>query len=97
MQVNISTRHGEISEATQERITEKVGKLKRYFDRLMAVNVIVDLEKTDEPKLEIIVTPEHKHDFIANHQSKDMFASVDQVVAKLEQQIKKYKEKIQER
>jgi putative sigma-54 modulation protein len=96
MQVRISTRHGELSEATRKKITEKVEKLQRFFERLMSIDVTVDLEKADEPKIEAVVTPEHKHDFVANHQSKDMFVSVDQVVAKLEQQIKKYKEKIQD-
>jgi putative sigma-54 modulation protein len=96
MQVEVSTRHGELSEVTQKKITEKVEKLQRYFERLMSINVTVDLEKPDEPKIEVIVTPEHKHDFVASHQSKDMFASLDHVIAKLEQQIKKYKEKIQD-
>ena len=96
MQVRISTRHGELSAATQDKIRQKVEKLHRYFERLMSIDVTVDLEKADEPDIEIIASAEHKNDFIANHQSKDMFGSVDKVVAKLEQQIKKYKEKIQD-
>jgi putative sigma-54 modulation protein len=96
MQVKISTRHGELSDVTQKKIMEKVEKLQRYFERLMLIDVTVDLEKADEPKIEIIVTSEHKHDFVASHQSKEMFASLDQVISKLEQQIKKYKEKIQD-
>ena len=37
MQTNISARHGHLSSSTQERITEKVEKLNRYFDRLTAI------------------------------------------------------------
>lgn len=96
MQVRISTRHGELSALTQEKIQQKVEKLQRYFERLTSIEVTVDLEKADEPNIEIIAKAEHKQDFIANHQSKDMFGSVDKVVGKLEQQIKKYKEKIQD-
>lgn len=95
MQVRISTRHGEISEATREKIAKKVEKLQRYFERLMSIDVTVDLEKEDEPNIEVIATAEHKNDFVAAHRSKDMFGSLDQVIAKLESQIKKYKEKIQ--
>lgn len=96
MQVRISTRHGEISEATREKITKKVEKLQRYFERLMSIDVTVDLEKADEPNIEVVATAEHKNDFVAAHRSKDMFGSLDQVITKLESQIKKYKEKIQD-
>ena len=97
MQVTISTRHGEISEATKEKIIQKVEKLQRFFDRLTAVDVTVNLDKADEPSIEVAVKSEKRDDFVASYQSNDMFGSVDQVIAKLEQQIKKHKEKLRER
>ena len=96
MQVRIATRHGEISDATKEKITKKVEKLQRYFERLMSIDVTVDLEKADEPTIEVIASAEHKSTFVASHTSKDMFGSVDQAVSKVEQQLKKYKQKIQD-
>ena len=97
MQINISTRHGEISDTTKEKIIQKVEKLQRFFDRLTSIDVTVNLDKADEPSIEIAVQSEKRHDFVASYQSNDMFGSVDQVVAKLEQQIKKHKEKLKER
>jgi len=97
MQINISTRHGEISDATKEKITQKVEKLQRFFDRLTSIDVTVNLDRADEPSIEIAVQSVKRHDFVASYQSDDMFGSVDQVVAKLEQQIKKHKEKLKER
>ena len=97
MQINISTRHGEISDATKEKIAQKVEKLQRFFDRLTSIDVTVDLDKADEPKIEVAVQSEKRHNFVADYQSGDLFGSVDQVVAKLEQQIKKHKEKLRER
>ena len=97
MQINISTRHGDISDATKEKIVQKIEKLQRFFDRLTAVDVTVNLDKADEPSIEIAVRPEKREDFVASYQSNDMFGAVDQVVAKLEQQIKKHKEKLKER
>lgn len=96
MQVKVSTRHGTISDATKEKIEKKFQKLERFFERLTSIEVTVDLAKADEPIIEAIVSAEHKSDFVASHTSKDMFGSVDQVITKLEQQIKKYKEKIQD-
>jgi putative sigma-54 modulation protein len=97
MQINISTRHGVVSDATKEKITQKVEKLLRFFERLTSIDVTVDLSKADEPSIEIAIKSEKRDDFVASYQSGDMFGAVDQVVAKLEQQIKKHKEKLKER
>jgi len=97
MQINISTRHGEINDATKEKIIQKVEKLQRFFDRLTFIDVTVDLDKADEPNIEIAVRSEKRNDFVASYQSSEMFGAVDQVVAKLEQQIKKHKDKVKER
>ena len=95
VQVQISTRRGELSQATQEKITKKLEKLQRFFDRITAVDVTVDLTKADEPIIDVRVSAESANDFLARDSSKDMFGSLDAIIAKLEQQIKKYKEKIQ--
>ncbi len=59
------------------------------------IEVTVDLQ--DEMKLvELNVSAEHKHDFVASERNKDVLAAVDIVVAKLESQLRKYKEKIQD-
>ena len=97
MQVNISTRHGDISDATKEKIKQKVEKIQRFFERLTSVDVTVDLEKADEPNIDVVVRSEKRDDFVASYRSGDMFGSLDQVVSKLEQQIKKHKEKLKER
>ena len=97
MQVNISTRHGDISDTTKEKIIQKVEKIQRFFERLTSVDVTVDLDKADEPNIEIIVRSEKRDEFVASYRSNDMFGSLDQVMSKLEQQIKKHKEKLKER
>jgi putative sigma-54 modulation protein len=97
MQINVSTRHGEISDATKEKIIHKVEKLQRFFDRLTAVDVVLDLKKADEPSIKVTVQSERRDDFVASYESNDMFGSIDQIVAKLEQQIKEHKEKVKDR
>lgn len=97
MQINISTRHGSVSDATREKIAERVEKLTRYFDRLISIDVTVDLERRDQPLVDLKVSAEHKHDFVAEVQGDDLMASLDIVVNKVEQQIRKYKQRIQDR
>ena len=97
MQVQISTRHGHLSDASQQRITAKAEKLLRIFDRLTAIEIIVDLTDSSAPRVDAKVSAEHKHDFVAHDQSDELMTSVDTVVHRLEQQLRKYKEKVQER
>jgi ribosome hibernation promoting factor len=97
VQIKVSTRHGQLSEASQEKISAKAEKLTRIFDRLTAIDVIVDLSDEANPKVDLKVAAEHKHDFVAHDQSESLMASVDNVIEKMEQQLRKYKEKVQER
>lgn len=97
MQIGISTRHGRLSEAAQQRIAAKGQKLLKIFDRLTAIEFIVDLTDSATPRVDLKVSAEHKHDFVAHHQSDSLMASVDAVVHRLEQQLRKYKERVQER
>jgi putative sigma-54 modulation protein len=95
VQIKISARHGHLNEETQEHIRDKAGKLLHYFQRIMQIEVLVDL-KDDEKFVEILVSAEHKHDFVASDRSKELLGAVDQVLSKLEAQIRKYKEKVQD-
>lgn len=97
MQIQISTRHGHLSDKSQERITAKVEKLLKTFERLTAIEVIIDLTDSTKPRVDLKVSAEHKHDFVAHHQSDNLLGSLDEVVHRLEQQLRKYKEKAVER
>ena len=93
MQVGISARHGHLSEASQEKIREKVDKLNRFFDRLTAIDVTIDLEHRETPRVDLRVSAEHKHDFGASIDAGELMAGVDAVVQKVEEQLRRYKEK----
>ncbi len=97
MQIRISARHGHLGEATQAFIREKAQKLLRFFERLTSIEVTVDLKNDDSKMVEFVVSAEHKHDFVARETNADVLAAVDLVVDKLEAQLRKYKEKVQDR
>ena len=97
MQIQISARHGHLSERTQTTISEKVEKLTRFFDRLTSIEVTVNLEHRDKPDVDLRVSAEHKHDFVATAGGEDLMISLDQAVEKMEQQLRKYKERLQDR
>ena len=97
MQVEITCRHGSIGSDFQEYINRKSQKLLTYFERVTAIRVTLDFEK-DRVTVEILVDAEHKHDFVTSHTGDANAASAcfDQALSKMEQQIRKYKEKVQD-
>jgi putative sigma-54 modulation protein len=97
VQISISARHGQLSDKTRAKVAEKVEKLSRLFERLTAIEVTVDLEHAELPGVELRVAAEHKHDFHAEARSESLMASMDAAIHKVEQQLRKYKEKVQER
>lgn len=97
VQLDISIRHGRLSEASQAKLKSKAEKLGRYFERLTAIEIIVDLSDEQSPQVDVKVSAEHKHDFVAHHKSENLMKSFESAVQKIEQQLRKYKEKVQER
>lgn len=95
MQVAITCRHGDIPDDVREYITQKVEKLLNYFERVTAINVTLDFEG-DRVTSEIIVDTEHKHDFVASNTGDDVKPTFDSSLHKMEQQIRRYKQKIQD-
>lgn len=93
MQVNISARHGHLSADTQAKISEKVEKLRRLFDRVSAIEVTADLEHRESPSVEVRVSVEHSEDFVASGTAATVMAALDEVVHKVEQQLRKHKDK----
>ncbi|MEL0270620.1 MAG: ribosome-associated translation inhibitor RaiA [Gammaproteobacteria bacterium] len=93
MQLNISGHHLDITEAIKEHTLEKLAKIKHHFDQVINVNMILEVEK-DTQKAEATIHVSGA-DLFAKAESNDMYVSIDQLVNKLDTQIKKHKEKLQ--
>ncbi len=96
MTVTVSVRHGTLSDEHQEEVREKAGKLLHFFDRLTMIVVTVDLKVAGETGVEIVATAEHKHQFVGHCHAPDLSAAVHGAVEKTTQQIKHYKDKLQD-
>jgi putative sigma-54 modulation protein len=93
VQVSISARHGHLAPTTQEKISAKVEKLRKYHERTTAIQVTVDLEHRDEPIVEIKVSVEHTVDFVAREQAENVMTALDSALHKVESQLRKHREK----
>ena len=94
MQIEISTRHGGLDADQQRYLHDKAEKLLKYFGRLMAIEVAVNHGK-HAWEVEILVSAEHKHDFVAREVGPTPESAMDQCVHKIENQLRRYKEKVQ--
>ena len=97
MQLDISIRHGHLSEASQDKMKARAEKLGRIFDRLTSIEIVVDLSDESSPKVDIKASAEHKHDFVAHHQSDNLMKSFESTASKIEQQLRKYKDRVQDK
>ena len=100
MQVAITTRHGNIRDEVREHIAKKSEKLLTYFERVTSIGVTVDFEK-DRVKVEILVETEHRQNLVAHNvggynEGGDVINVFDQALHKMEKQVRKYKEKLQD-
>ena len=98
MQVTVSARHGHLDDASQSLLQEKAEALLRYFDRLNSIGVTVDLHREHAGKLrvEIVAKAEHKHEFVATEVDGEIVAAFNLAADKIKQQIKHYKERLQD-
>lgn len=95
MQVAIACRHGTLRPDTQDYVTQKAEKLLTYFDRVTAIQVTFEFSN-GSATAEILVDAEHKHNFVAREAAAEAATAFDAALHKMEQQIKKYKERIQD-
>ena len=89
--MNISTtfRHMTGTEAVKQYAHDKVGKLQRFLRQNMRADVTLSVEGNQHiAELHVTSGPTHLH---GSERSKDMYASIDLVVDKLERQIRSVK------
>ena len=97
MQINISARHGHLSAETQEKIREKLEKLRRLYDRISAIDATVDLENQEARQVELRVSVERNDNFVSSENAAGVMAALDGAIHKIEQQLRKHKDKRRDR
>jgi ribosome hibernation promoting factor len=91
VQINLTARHLDLPQDVKEYAQEKCQKLLKFYDRIQAIDVVVDAEG-DQFSVEILVSAAAHHEFIAKDVGPDTFALIDANVDKLERQLTKHKQ-----
>ncbi|SDG50437.1 ribosome hibernation-promoting factor, HPF/YfiA family [Desulfosporosinus hippei] len=95
MNINIRGKHIELTDALKEYVMKRVGKLAKYSDEFMDVQVTLLVER-DRHRVEVTAL---LNGIIlrGEEETEDMYSSIDMVVEKLERQIDKYRTRINRR
>lgn len=91
--VKVTGRHVSITEAIKDYASKKVENLHLDYPRIIEAHVILDVEK-HRHFAEVILHCNNHITIEASHECDDMYASIDGVIDKIAQQMRKYKTKI---
>ena len=89
MNVSITFRHMDASEAIKKHASAKLGKLQKFLRQPMTAKVTIALDKLKHVA-EVRISSGGEH-LEAKESSDDMYTSIDRVIDKLERQIRVHK------
>ena len=93
MNLTVSGHHVAVTPAMRDYVEDKLSRIKRHFDHVIDVNVILSVEKLMQ-KAEVTVHVRGKDIHVESNDS-DLYAAVDLLIDKLDRSIRKYKDSIQ--
>ncbi len=98
MNLTISGHHLEVTPALRAYVLNKLDRVTRHFDQVVDITVLLSIEKLKEKtrrqKAEVTVHLKRKDITIAQS-SADLYAAIDQLMDRLDRQIGRYKDKVQ--
>ncbi len=95
MNLQISGHHIDVTPALREYVETKLEPVVRHFDKVLAVNVILSVEKLKQTADVTMRVPGKELHITESHE--DLYAAIDSMFDKLDRQVQKHKQKQQER
>ena len=97
MQLSTTFRHMEASQAVREYAEEKLDKIRKYFSRqLLGAHAVFSVERNHNHTAEFSLTLPTGLAIQARETTEDMYSSIDLAVARIERQVRKWKDKIRD-
>ena len=94
MDILITGRHVEITDAINTHAQEKVAKLDRYFDKVSKVEAVVSKQDAHAYEVELIAHIDGADHMVATAHHEDVYHGFEQAVNKMERQLTDHKEKL---
>lgn len=94
MQIEISGQNVEITEALRGYVTEKTQRIERHFENLTSAHFVLKLEKLVHTAEGTINVGGRTNPIHAEADAEDMYAAIDELVDKLDRQVRRHKSKV---
>jgi putative sigma-54 modulation protein len=95
MQLDVTGKNIEVTDSLRDYIREKLDRITRHFDNVIDVHVVLSVEKHRHfAEVNVSASGAKLH---ADAEDKDMYAAVDEMADKIDRQVRKHKEKRQDR
>jgi len=94
MQFSVTFRHMEATDAIKEYAREKVERIKKYFPDPIMAHVVFSTERGYQHVADVNIQLHNGLAIKGRETTEDMYSSIDLVMAKIERQVRRYKEKI---
>jgi putative sigma-54 modulation protein len=94
MQISVTFRHIEPSEALRNYVEDRLGKFTRYLEGPTEAHVVLGLEKFRH--LADVTINSNGRMIKGREENNDMYAAIDLVMAKIDLQLKKHRERLRE-
>lgn len=99
MNLTISGHHLDVTPALREYVLTKLERVTRHFDQVVDISVLLTVEKLKEKerrqKAEVTLRVKGK-DIFVEQSHEDLYAAIDQLMDKLDRQVCKHKDKLQD-
>jgi putative sigma-54 modulation protein len=99
MNLTISGHHLEVTPALREYVVSKLDRVTRHFDQVVDINVLLTVEKQKEKerrqRAEVTLHVKGR-DLFCEQSHEDLYAAIDQLMDKLDRQVCRHKEMMQE-
>jgi len=92
MQISVTFRQIEPSEALKNYVTDRLNKFQRYLDGPVEAHVVLGLEKFRH--LADVTIDSNGHIIKGREENNDMYAAIDLVMDKIDIQLKKFRDKL---
>ena len=94
MQLSVTFRHMDATEALKEYAREKVERIRKYFPDPIKAHVTMACDRGYNHIADVLITLHNGIIIKGVETTEDMYSSIDLVMAKIERQCRRYKEKI---
>lgn len=95
MEIRTTARHFELTDNLRKFAEEEVKRLEKYYDNIIDTHLTMSVEKSRQ--IAELTLKVYGTTLMSKAKAYDMYVAIEQVIAKMEGQVKKYKAKLRDK